>query len=120
MHVLGGKLMIVVGYHGTDKRGAEGIIASKVVNPSSGGGHWLGMGAYFFQNAPIRALVWATYRFRIPREDAVVIGCEIDLSSCIDLFDQGVFRQMRRVYQRFEEEEKRSGMITTQHELRVA
>ncbi len=112
--------MEVIGYHGTNKEGAAGILATKHVNPSSGEGHWLGSGAYFFQDAPARALVWATHRFGIPRDDAVVVGCKIDLSSCLDLFDQAAFRQITRVYAQFQEYENRTGVVTSQYEIRVA
>lgn len=111
--------MKVLGYHGTDRRGADAILKSNVVNTSSGSGHWLGTGAYFFQDAPLHALVWARERHNISAADAVVIYCEIDLTSCLDLFDRRVFNMMRRVYHRFEQEEAATGFVTTQVGLTV-
>lgn len=72
-----------VGYHGTSAEAARRIL-STAFEISRNEYDWLGDGAYFFQDAPARALEWARQRFG---EDAAVVGAEIDLDGCIDLLD---------------------------------
>ena len=57
--------------------------------------NWLGDGAYFFQDSPVRAREWARQRFG---EQAAVVGAEIDLGDCIDLLDVPWHAQIARVY----------------------
>jgi hypothetical protein len=75
--------MRAIGYHGTSAEAAQRILASGF-EISRNEYDWLGDGAYFFQDAPARALEWARQRFE---DDAAVIGAEIDLEGCIDLLD---------------------------------
>ena len=75
--------MRAIGYHGTSVRAARRILSSGF-EISRNEYDWLGGGAYFFQDAPARALEWARERFG---DDAAVIGAEIDLEDCIDLLD---------------------------------
>ena len=112
--------MAVIGYHGTSRAAAAAVLATRVLNPSSGGGHWLGSGSYFFQDAPLHALTWARMRLSLSAADVVVIRCEIDLSSCLDLLDRRNFNKMRRVYARFVDEENRSRYAFTQQGLSVS
>jgi hypothetical protein len=84
--------MRAIGYHGTSIQAAQRILSSGF-QVSRNEYDWLGDGAYFFQDAPARALEWALQRFG---SQAAVIGAEIDLDDCIDLLDvtwQSVVRE---------------------------
>jgi hypothetical protein len=75
--------MRAIGFHGTGVGAAQRILSSGF-EISRNEYDWLGDEAYFFQDAPARALEWARQRFG---DDAAVIGAEIDLDGCIDLLD---------------------------------
>jgi hypothetical protein len=75
--------MRAIGFHGTSAEAARRILSTGF-EISRNEYDWLGDGAYFFQDAPARALEWARQRFG---SDAAVIGAEIDLYDCIDLLD---------------------------------
>lgn len=75
--------MRAIGFHGTSAEAAQRILASGF-EISRNDYDWLGDGAYFFQDAPVRAMEWARQRFG---NDAAVIGAEIDLQDCVDLLD---------------------------------
>lgn len=75
--------MRAIGFHGTSV-GAAARILSHGFEISRNEYDWLGDGAYFFQDAPGRALEWARTRFG---KKAAVIGAEIDLAGCMDLLD---------------------------------
>lgn len=84
--------MRAIGYHGTSDAAARRILSSGF-EVSRNDYDWLGDGAYFFQDAPVRAMEWARQRFG---DDAAVIGAEIDLRDCVDLLDakwNGVVRE---------------------------
>ena len=75
--------MRVIGYHGTSDGAARRILSSGF-EISRNEYDWLGDGACFFQDAPLRAWEWARQRFG---DDAAVVGAEIDLADRIDLLD---------------------------------
>jgi hypothetical protein len=75
--------MRAIGFHGTSVEAAQRILSTGF-EISRNEYDWLGDGAYFFQDAPARALEWALQRFGA---NAAVIGAEIDLDDCIDLLD---------------------------------
>jgi hypothetical protein len=75
--------MRAVGFHGTSIERAERILAHGF-EISRNDYDWLGDGAYFFQEAPVRAMEWARLRFGT---EAAVVGAEIDLDGCLDLLD---------------------------------
>jgi hypothetical protein len=75
--------MRAIGFHGTSAEAARRILSSGFAI-SRNDYDWLGDGAYFFQDARPRAAEWARERFGA---DAAVIGAEIDLRDCVDLFD---------------------------------
>lgn len=75
--------MRAIGYHGTSVHAALRILATGFES-SRNDYDWLGDGAYFFQDAPHRAMEWARQRFG---PDAAVVAAEIDLEDCIDLLD---------------------------------
>jgi hypothetical protein len=75
--------MQAIGFHGTSAEAAQRILASGF-QISRNEYDWPGDGAYFFQDAPARALEWARQRFG---GDAAVIGTEIEMEDCVDLLD---------------------------------
>lgn len=73
----------VYGYHGTNKRSAQKIIA-RGFDFSTNDYDWLGTGVYFFQDAHRRAAAWARERYP---DSPAVIRSELVLENCIDLLD---------------------------------
>lgn len=98
--------MRVIGYHGTSVQAARRILSSGF-EVSRNEYDWLGDGAYFFQDAPVRALEWARQRFG---DDAAVIGAEIDLDGCIDLLDIPWERVIVRAFELYIEHLTQSGL----------
>jgi hypothetical protein len=89
--------MRAIGYHGTSIEAARRILSSGF-QVSRNDYDWLGDGAYFFQDAPARALEWARQRHGA---DAAVLGAEIDLDDCIDLLDIKWHGVISRDYMRY-------------------
>jgi hypothetical protein len=89
--------MRAIGFHGTSAEAARRILSAGF-EISRNEYDWLGDGAYFFQDAPARALEWAQQRFG---DDAAVVGAEIDLEDCIDLLDIPWEHEILRTYERF-------------------
>ncbi|NTW88131.1 MAG: hypothetical protein HGB26_03200 [Desulfobulbaceae bacterium] len=87
-----------IGFHGTSNYNYENILAAGF-EQSKNPGDWLGMGVYFFQDAPIRAKKWSS-----SHSDPVVIGAEISLEHCMDFLDvlwwetlSEAFNELKRV-----------------------
>ncbi|HEY0015642.1 MAG TPA: hypothetical protein VGC13_04965 [Longimicrobium sp.] len=97
--------MRAIGFHGTSAEAAQRILSAGF-EISRNEYDWLGDGAYFFQDAPVRALEWARQRFG---DDAAVIAAEIDLEDCIDLLDVPWHAQIARVYPRYLAEGEQQG-----------
>lgn len=85
------------GYHGTSAEAATAIIR-RGFRMSSNGYDWLGLGVYFWQNAPVRAWQWATQNH--PTNPAV-IRSSIRLEDCVDLLDIGWVPIIKEVYNSF-------------------
>jgi hypothetical protein len=98
--------MRAIGYHGTSKEAARRILSSGF-EISRNEYDWLGDGAYFFQDAPLRAREWAEQRFGA---EAAVIGAEIDLAGCIDLLDVPWHAEIAAAYPRFRAELEQAGL----------
>jgi hypothetical protein len=83
----------VFGYHGTTLSAAKAIMADPMqFQSSTSEGDWLGQGIYFFENSFRKGTEWALRTFdkcsRLGDAEApAVLGCEIDLSNCLDLCD---------------------------------
>jgi hypothetical protein len=89
----------VFGYHGTSREKANTIL-SEGFRISDNDYDWLGEGVYFFQDAPYRAMQWATQQH--PQHPAV-IRAVIQLDNCIDLLDIKWFPPLKIVYNSFRE-----------------
>jgi hypothetical protein len=85
----------VFGFHGTTKDRAEKIIKDKTWIVGKNAYDWLGHGVYFFQDSPIRALLFAEKRAEQNRQEGKtgmevipsVIRARISLENCIDFTD---------------------------------
>lgn len=98
--------MRAIGFHGTSTEAAQRILASGF-EISRNEYDWLGDGAYFFQDAPVRAREWAHQRFG---DNAAVVGAEIDLDNCVDLLDIPWEQVIVRTFQRYLGHLTRSGI----------
>ncbi|WP_395015308.1 hypothetical protein [Dongia sp.] len=98
----------VLGYHGCDETVAERLIDGEAIAPSRNQYDWLGWGAYFWENDPLRALRWS--RLSLERRGAkgkpAVVGAIIELGDCLDLTVQSslavietAFNSMKTVYE---------------------
>jgi hypothetical protein len=97
--------MRAIGFHGTSTEAAQRILSTGF-KVSRNEYDWLGDGAYFFQDAPARALEWAQQRFGA---EAAVVGAEIDLGGCVDLLDIPWEHVIEGTYQRYLERFGESG-----------
>lgn len=98
--------MRAIGFHGTSVEAAERILAGGF-EISRNDYDWLGDGAYFFQDAPVRALEWARQRFG---EAAAVVGAEIDLRDSVDLLDIPWHKEIAGAYPRYRADLERGGL----------
>lgn len=94
------QLIRVYGYHGTSRQAASTILCNGF-RPSDNDYDWLGTGVYFFQDAPERAMQWATEQH--PNNPAVIRSV-IRLENCIDLLDINWFPIIREAYSLFVDE----------------
>lgn len=90
----------ILGYHGCDHDVAERLIAGKTFEWSRNTYDWLGSGAYFWENDPVRALHWAelvkarTKKIKRP----AIVGAVIDLGLCLDLTTQSSLDVIRTAH----------------------
>lgn len=103
-------------------RAAKSIVEERNFLLSTNRHDWLGNGAYFFQDAPLRAGIWAE-RLAENNEgktderddlEPAVVAADIDLGDCLDLLDIKWFRTLARAHEKFLDSElvenlKRSG-----------
>jgi hypothetical protein len=81
----------VFGFHGCDRRVAEDVLGGKrKLTASLNTYDWLGMGIYFWEHGPRRALEWATQQSKRKGskiKHPAVLGAVIQLGNCFDLLD---------------------------------
>ncbi|MFZ4766012.1 MAG: hypothetical protein ACOYMN_13765 [Roseimicrobium sp.] len=86
----------VFGFHGCDKRVADAVLTGKrKLNVSLNTYDWLGMGIYFWEYGPMRALEWAIQQSKRKGsriKEPAVLGAVIQLADCFDLLDIGYTR----------------------------
>jgi len=82
-------------YHGCDEAVGERILRNKEhVSLSTNDYDWLGNGAYFWENSPVRALSWAGFikdnpqHFKHTIKKPFVAGAIIEIGRCLDLTDE--------------------------------
>jgi hypothetical protein len=82
---------IIFGYHGCDRRVAEDVLCGrKKLSASLNTYDWLGMGIYFWEHGPARAMEWATQQAKRKGSEIkhpTVLGAVIQLGNCFDLLD---------------------------------
>lgn len=98
----------VLAYHGCERAVGERILlGSEHVRASTNKHDWLGHGAYFWENSPQRAKVWAEFLrdnpkyARTPVKEPFVIGAIIDPGWCLDLTDTRCLAILRETYDEF-------------------
>ncbi|HBJ83330.1 MAG TPA: hypothetical protein DDZ88_05545 [Verrucomicrobiales bacterium] len=81
----------VFGFHGCDRRVVESVLSGKMkLTASLNTYDWLGMGIYFWEHGPRRALEWATQQSKRKGskiKHPAVLGAVIQLGNCFDLLD---------------------------------
>ena len=76
------------GYHGTNIELSDLILSEGRFLLSDNAGDWLGIGAYFFEDAPLRAQMWAESRFgEANGPKTAVLAAEIERETCLNLLD---------------------------------
>jgi hypothetical protein len=105
----------ILGFHGTDEVTVRKILNDKSehVAQSRNVWDWLGNGAYFWENDPVRALNFSRLRMRwlgVKNKQPAVIGAVIDLGHCLNLFDQPGLLELKTAYNTLEND---AGMIGT-------
>lgn len=95
----------VFGYHGCDREIGEAVLSGRTqLTFSKNSYDWLGMGVYFWENAPQRALDWARTCASNPRltrgriNEPFVIGAIIDLGQCLNLTDVAHMSVVKEAY----------------------
>jgi hypothetical protein len=103
---------VVIGYHGGDR--ADGLAAAVDGNSlrmSNSNHDWLGVGTYFWDSDPQRALEWAQEKKENGKcADPFVVGAIIDLGNCFDLSLRPNLDFLAEVYRTFEKERLSLGL----------
>ena len=115
---------MVLAYHGTTEKVADGIIAHKHgFSESRNDYDWLGPGVYFWENAYSRAYDWAGYVCGAGKDKPAVIGALISLHGCLDLndvFSHGRLKIAHQFYMAKTEPDKRKKNSGRHHRLDCA
>lgn len=99
---------IVYAYHGCDRSVGENVLLGRdQLRKSENPYDWLGHGIYFWENAPKKAMDWATLCRDDPRysrgdiKEPYVLGAVIQLSNCWNLLDKENHRLIQKAHARF-------------------
>jgi len=100
----------ILGYHGcTQDLANELITGTRPISawPQSKNPYdWLGLGIYFWEHGPERAMQWAQDRYRA---SAATVGAIIQLGHCFDLLDVGFTAKLLPAYLREKAEVEAAG-----------
>jgi hypothetical protein len=102
----------VIGYHGTRRSTALGIVQGlDWFKPSANDDDWLGHGIYFWEFAPKQAWAWMEQRRKRHAwtEDVAVLASMIRLGNCFDLLDPENLQLLAGFHREFEHLEYQSG-----------
>jgi hypothetical protein len=93
-----------IGYHGTTLAAAVRILMRVDTNEywlrSRNEYDWLGDGIYFFQDAPLRALLYAEKKASSQAgEEPAIIAARFKLETCLDLLDVGATNYLRKIHE---------------------
>lgn len=96
-HLLPG---LVLGFHGTDKKTAEAVLAGKThLEHSTNDYDWLGHGTYFWEYSPRRAYEFAKEKMKRGEIKSVaVIGAVIDPGVCLNLLEASALAELKNAY----------------------
>jgi hypothetical protein len=104
----------LLGHHGTSTQRAERILAEGFA-ASQNSYDWLGDGAYFWQDAPLRAMEWARRTFGA---DACVIEATIEVRDFVNLLDVEWMSWLTEIYDEYLNHLKITGqLLPTQSEM---
>ena len=100
---------MVIGFHGCDESVALKIVNStkEHIHPSTKNFDWLGSGAYFWLNDPLRAYEWAQLsmeRGNAEIKNPCVVGAVIDLGRCLNLCERSSIQILQEGYDRLDYE----------------
>ena len=88
----------VFGFHGCDRRLSNSVLTGNLkLSASMNTYDWLGMGIYFWEHGPGRALEWAVQQSKRRNsgiKDPSVLGAIIQLGDCFDLLDIHFTREL--------------------------
>jgi hypothetical protein len=98
---------VLTGHHGTSRKTADMILAQGFTI-SRNSYDWLGDGAYFWQDAPLRALEWARIAFGA---EGVVLEASIEIRDFINLLDTEWMSWLADVYDQYLREQKTAGKV---------
>jgi hypothetical protein len=108
---------VVTGYHGTTQSAATALLAGSAFLHSKNLGDWLGSGAYFFEDAPLRAFHWAQQKAKsLPAEEPVVLRATIRLDQSLDLLEQSGSTTLAPLASEF----RKAGLAADQSPLHIA
>ena len=98
----------ILGYHGCDRDVGEPILAGhEHISLSENSYDWLGSGAYFWEDDPLRAQRWAetvadnSKHFKQRIKEPFVIGAVIELGSCLDLGNSASLEEIKEAHRLF-------------------
>lgn len=90
----------VFAFHGCDRRVRDAVLLGKMkLTASLNTYDWLGMGIYFWEHSPMRALEWAIQQSKRKGtriKEPAVLGAVIQLGNCFDLLDIEFTRLLSR------------------------
>lgn len=97
---------LVLGFHGCDAKVGEDLLVGRItqLNDSKNEYDWLGIGVYFWENDPQRALEFAqTGHAKTPNAKGYiavpfVLGAVIDLGLCLNLTDRRALDELARAH----------------------
>lgn len=102
----------VLGYHGCEREVGEAVIrGGKTLKQSTSKYHWLGKGAYFWEDDPQRALEWAQQRPAARAlQEPFVVSAIIDMRHCLDLRVRESVDLVKQAHRLLEAETTATGM----------
>lgn len=106
----------VIGFHSCDKQTALRILNGQdKIRPSTNSWDWLGNGAYFWEQNPLRALEYAEENAaglqfnKNPIKTPFVIGAVIELGHCLNLVESTSLAVLKQAYKLLKKTHELSG-----------
>ncbi|HXB93738.1 MAG TPA: hypothetical protein VNU70_01225 [Puia sp.] len=106
----------VIGFHGCDREvGLRMLTGKDHLRLSDNDWDWLGLGAYFWEDDPYRALSYAIgcaqkkQKFSGEIRNPLVIGSIIELGNCLNLVEANSCEIIRKAYEFLKSQMKQNG-----------